>query len=193
MTSRRLRRLRTDDARDPGLENPRLLAGNFTHGRAEERPVVERNRCDGAQQWPLNHVGCVQAAAEPGLQQGHIGGGAAEGKKRRRRGNLKERDRPAGVDQIAFLQQRRQRLLADLIASNDDSFAELNEMRRGIDVHPQALRFENRPKEGDQRTLAVGAGNMDHRRQISFGMAEIGEQPDDTIERQVDDARMQGL
>ncbi len=40
----------------------------------------------------------------------------------------------------------------------------IDEMRRGMNMHAQAARLEKRAAEGRHRALAVGAGDMDHRR-----------------------------
>ena len=58
-------------------------------------------------------------------------------------------------------------------------------------MHALAGRFENRAHERDGRALAVGAGDMDHRRQTAFGMTERREQALDAAERQIDPLRMQ--
>ena len=55
----------------------------------------------------------------------------------------------------------------------------------------EAGRFEDRPHEGDGRTLAVGAGDMDHRRQLLLRIAQPLEQAQDAPERQVDQLGMQ--
>ena len=58
-------------------------------------------------------------------------------------------------------------------------------------MHALLRRLEDGAHEGDGRTLAVGAGDMNHRRQLPLGMAERRQQPLDAIERQVDPLRMQ--
>ena len=47
--------------------------------------------------------------------------------------------------------------------------------------------------KGDQRALAVGAGDMNHRRQAPLGMAKGCEQPLDAAKRQIDRLRVQRL
>ena len=59
-------------------------------------------------------------------------------------------------------------------------------MRRAIDVNFQSLRFQHRAAEGAGRALAVGAGDMDHRRQLALGMIELIEQPQDAVQHQID-------
>ena len=54
-------------------------------------------------------------------------------------------------------------------------------------MDPGAGRLEAGAQHGDDRALAVGAGDVDDRRQPALGMAERGEQPLDAAEREVDD------
>ena len=72
-----------------------------------------------------------------------------------------------------------------------EALVEAHQMRRGIGVHALARGFQDRAQERDGRALAVGAGDMDHRRQFALGMIERGEQPLHAIERQVDALGMQ--
>ena len=58
-------------------------------------------------------------------------------------------------------------------------------------MHAFSGGFEDRAHEGDGRALAVGAGDVDHRRQLALGMIERGQQPLDAIERQIDAFGMQ--
>ena len=53
-------------------------------------------------------------------------------------------------------------------------------------MHRMAARFQHGAGEGADRTFAVGAGDVNDRRQFAFGMAEIGQQPQDPIQHQVD-------
>ncbi len=75
--------------------------------------------------------------------------------------------------------------------SDAEALVEANQIRRRIDVHALAGRFQDRAHEGDGRALAVGAGDMDHRRQTPLRMIERGEDALDTIERKVDPLGMQ--
>ena len=57
------------------------------------------------------------------------------------------------------------------------AFVEPHQKRRGENMDAQARGFEDRAQIGDRRTLAVGAGDMDHRRQFALGMIEPLQQP----------------
>ena len=58
-------------------------------------------------------------------------------------------------------------------------------------MHALARGLEDRAHERDGRALAVGAGDVDDRRQPPLRMAERGEQPLDAAERQIDALGMQ--
>ena len=51
--------------------------------------------------------------------------------------------------------------------------------------------LKQRAREGGGRALAVGAGDMNDRRQVELGIAEPVEQPRDAIERKVVALRVQ--
>ena len=55
----------------------------------------------------------------------------------------------------------------------------------------QARGFQNRAQIGDRRTLAIGAGNMNHRRQLAFGMIEPLQQPMHPLQAEIDTAGVQ--
>src|SRR5690606_7283845 len=65
-------------------------------------------------------------------------------------------------------------------------------MGRGVGVDAQARRFRDRPDQGDGRALAVGARDMDHRRQPVLRIAERGAQGPHPVQRQVDALGMPG-
>ena len=66
--------------------------------------------------------------------------------------------------------------------ANPEAFVEADQMRRRVGVHALSRGFQDRAQEGDRRALAVGAGNMNDRRQFSLGMVERGKQSLHAIE-----------
>ena len=74
-----------------------------------------------------------------------------------------------------------------------DAFVKIDEMRRGVDMHPLAERLGDGAGKGEERALAVGARDMQHRRKLPFGMVQRREQTLDAPERKVDRLRMQFL
>ena len=177
------------------LEDAGLLIGDLLERVAEKLGVVDRDAGDDGGERMIDHIGRVQPAAEADFQQQHIGRMAREQQQADRGGDLEHGDGRAGIGALAFLQRR-----AELLVGHQHAFARLaqaealveaHQMRRGIDVHALAGRFQDRAQEGDGGALAVGAGDMDHRRQLALGMIERGEQPLDAIERQIDALGMQ--
>ena len=105
---------------------------------------------------------------------------------------------PPGKDLAGYFEEVVR--VGELFVRNEPSLArggepkalvEAHEMRRGIDVHAQPRRLQDRAHESDGGTLAVGAGDMDCRRQPPLGMTERGEDAPHSIERQIDPFRMQ--
>ncbi len=142
-------------------------------------------------------IGRIEPSAEARLQQQKIGGRLGEGEKGRRCGDLEQGDQLAAIggfgagkaiDQIVLRDRRRA-----MRAGEHDALMEIDEMRRGIDMHALAQRFGDGAGKGEEGALAVGAGDMHHRRQLVLWVAESGEQPLDAPERQVDRLRMQLL
>jgi hypothetical protein len=52
-------------------------------------------------------------------------------------------------------------------------------------MHALSRGFQNCAQEGDRRSLAICAGNMNDRWQLPLGMAQRAKQPLYTIERQI--------
>src|SRR5262249_22706982 len=81
--------------------------------------------------------------------------------------------------------------LAAAVLPDAKALVEANEIGRRVNVHTLARRFEDRPHEGDGRAFAVGAGDVNERRQPPFRMIERGKKPLDAAERQIDAFGMQ--
>ena len=88
----------------------------------------------------------------------------------------------AGVDALALRQAAPPARLSPIGArlavgpGELDALVEAHQMRRGVDVHALAGRLQHRLEEGRHRPLAVGAGDMDDRRQAILRIAELGQQ-----------------
>ena len=74
-----------------------------------------------------------------------------------------------------------------------EALVEAHQMGRGIDMHAAADGFEHCSHEGDGRALAVGACDMDDRGEPILRVAEIGEQPPDAVEREIDRLWIEGV
>ena len=60
-------------------------------------------------------------------------------------------------------------------------------------MHPLPRRLADGAQEGAGAALAVGAGDMHHRRQATLGMVELVQQRLQPPEAEVDQPRMQGV
>ena len=77
----------------------------------------------------------------------------------------------------SHLEQRREIVFGDQLAGHADALVEAHEMRRGVDMDAEARGLHDGAEIGDGRALAVGAGDMDHRRQLALRIAELRQQP----------------
>ena len=157
--------------------------------------VIVADRRDDRRGRIVDDVGGVETAAEPDLEQQHVGGALGEQHEGGCGRDLEHRDRPAGIGILAAAERFDQPLLVDEAPAADlsepDALVESHEMRRGVDMCGEARAFQDRAHEGDGRSLAVGAGHVDHRRQAPFRMPERGEEVGDALEREIDRARVQ--
>ena len=82
-------------------------------------------------------------------------------------------------------------VVGDQLAGDADAFVEAHQMRRGVDMHAQARGLGHRADERAGAALAVGAGDVDDRRQALLGMVEFGQQRAQPVEAEVDQPGMQ--
>ncbi len=122
----------------------------------------------------LDHIGRVEPAAQPRLQQQQIGRRLGEGEEGRRGGDLEQGDQLAAIGGFGAGEAIDQKVLGDrrraMRPREHDALMEIDEMRRGIDMHALAERLGDGAGEGEEGALAVGAGDMHHRRQLLLGM-----------------------
>ncbi len=123
---------------------------------------------------PVEDVGRVEPAAQTDLDQSGVGRNAREGQQSQRRRHLERCDRPIVGRLLRLVDQRHQRIVVDQPPRQADAFVEPHQMRRGIDVAAIAGGLQKGAQKGDGRALAVGAGDMEDRRQAAFRMAQRG-------------------
>jgi len=70
--------------------------------------------------------------------------------------------------------------------TNAEAFIEADKMRRRVRVHAPPRGFQNSSQKGDCRSLAICAGNVNDRRQLTLRMAERAKKALHAIERQID-------
>ena len=112
--------LRAEQGRHAALENARLGGGDPLDGRAEEFGMIHRHRRHQSGGRRRDHVGRVEGAAEPDLEEQIIGRMFGEELECRRRGDLEEGDRPAVVGALADGQRRGELGLVDQLAGEPD-------------------------------------------------------------------------
>ena len=119
-----------------------------------------------------------------------------EQRERRRGFDFKNRGRRAGIGLLAMFERGAQFVVADENAAarpaEPEAFVDPHQIGRGIGVHPQACRFQNRPQVSDRRALAVGAGDVNDRRQLALGMPEPRQQPMHPLKIEIDAFGVQG-
>ena len=129
----------------------------------------KRDRRQHRQPRLLDHVGRVEPPAEADLQQQDVGRRAGEGEECGSGGDLEEGDRLAAVGPLAFLEERRRASSSSISSpASADALVEAHQMGRGVDMHALARRLQHGAQIGDDRALAVGAGDMDDRRQAAL-------------------------
>ena len=118
----------------------------------------------------------VAAATETHLKDTQIGARLREQMERNRGDHLKNRDGGAGVHLFNVFERRGQRRVRHEFAGDTDAFVEAHQVRRSIDVHALPRRLGHRAHEGTGAALAIGAGDMDHRRQSALRVIELLQQ-----------------
>ena len=138
--------------------------------------MIERDRGDRAGGRPVDDIGRVAAATETHLQHTQIGARLREQMERNRGDHLENRDGGAGIHLFDVFERRGQRRVRHQFAGDADAFVEAHQMRRSIDVHALPRRLGHRAHEGTGAALAIGAGDMDHRRQSALRVIELLQQ-----------------
>ena len=186
----RPRRLRRDYCRHTALEDAGLLGRDQFNRIAKELLMVMRNGSDDCRKRAVHHVGRVKPSTEADFKQKHIGGIACKEQKSRRRGDFKERDRIAGIQALAGRKGIHQFVILNQHAATrpckTDALVEANQMRRGVNMHAEPGRFQDCTQKSSGRTLAIGAGDVDHWRQAALGMTEPIQNAPHAVEREID-------
>ena len=152
--------LRGDHHRGSGLDDPGLLGGDLRKTFAEQMGVVVGNGSDHRNQ-RLDHIGGIQPAPQPHLDDGHLHPPPSEMREGQRGDDLiggqagqpthPRLDRLHLGGQVGF---------RDLLAVDQDPFGEAQEMRRGIQAGVVAGCAQGRVQEGADRSLAFGSRHV---------------------------------
>ena len=144
--------------------------------------MVDAERRDAADKRPLDHVRCVEPAAQPDLDDRSVGWRSRKGEEGDGRRHLEE----AGVDAVARIEDLaekvRQRFVFDQLSGDPDPLVEADEMRAGEGVDRSAARLQRGAEKGAGRALPVRAGDVESRRKAILRTAEPIEQAGDAIE-----------
>ena len=194
----RLALLAADNARHAPLQDARLLGGDRGEAFAEKTHMIDRDRRDCGRKRLLDHIGGVEPAAESGFEQQQVRRRLGEGKEGGSRRDLEQRNELAAICGFGARQAVDEMIFADgramaVSVREHDALVKVDEMRRGIDVDTRSLRFGDSAQEGDERALAVGAGDVDDRRQPLLWRAQRSKQPLDAAKRKIDGFRVQRL
>src|SRR3954454_6255024 len=104
--------------------------------------------------------------------------------------------RLAGIDTLDLFQRSAQLVVTDQHAAPDaaepETFVDANEIGRGVGVDAQAGGLQRRAQISERRALAVGTGDVDHRRQLALGMTEPVEQAVHPLQPEIDAFLVQG-
>ena len=84
------------------------------------------------------------------------------------------------------LEARGQPCLGDGLATDEDALVEVDEMGRDVAVDLLAARLQHRRQHRQRTALAVGAGNMHHRRQAKLRPVQCRQQPLHPAQREID-------
>ncbi len=156
-----LRGLLGADHRYIRLDDAGLLAGDLRQRITEKFRMVHTDWRDDAGERRIDHVCCVETAAESDFQEQHIG--RMFGKQTERSGSFdfEYGDRLAAIGALAAIQR-----IAQLIVGGEHpapyfaetkSLVKAHQMGRGIDMDPQSRSLEDGAHERHGRTLAIGA------------------------------------
>ena len=144
--------------------------------------MIERKGGDRRNQRPLDNVGRIEPSAEADLEDAGIGGRAREREDRGRGGDLEE----AGLDAAAGVQdlgkQLFQAFVVDQLTGDPDPLVEPDQVRAGEGVDLVSRRFERGAEKRNGRALAIGPGDVEHRRQPILRPSEPIEKDADAIE-----------
>src|ERR1700736_6190893 len=115
--------------------------------------------------------------------------------KRRSGLDFKDGDRRTCIGLLTMFERATQFVVIDERAAADlaepKTFVDPHQGGRGIDVDAQTSRLKDRPQIRNRRPLAIGAGDVNDRRQSALGMVEPFQQPMHPRKIEVDALGMQ--
>src|SRR5215468_7831454 len=119
----------SNDGGCAGFQDPRFLARYQCDRIAKKSLVVERDRRDRSDRGMADHIGCVEPAAEPGLEQHDVRRYPSKCEKRCSGRDLEIGDRRAAIGALALLEQCDKRVLLDQPPVKPNTLVKAHEMR----------------------------------------------------------------
>ncbi len=170
-------------------EYPGLFACDGIQGGAEELLMVQAD-ADNHGDVGIYRIDRIEAPAHADFEHPGIQPRRLEDQQRRQGVVLEERQADVTARALDPLECRQQFCRVDESPGDADAFAVIAQVRRGEGTDPQARRRHNRPAMGGHGTLAVGAGDADHRSGRLVPVQPL-EHRRDPFQAEIDDLRMQ--
>lgn len=147
----------------------------------------------------LHDISRVQPAAEANLDDGQISTPALELQERHRCHEFKKGRvlvggirRGPGGQRAEFVGVGDDFRLGEQAAIHLHAFAEFHQVRRGVEPGAPAGGVQDGVEHGRDRTLAVGAGNVDHRI-AALGVVECRGEPAHPVDAKLRPIRLEGV
>ena len=144
--------------------------------------MIDAQRGDAASRRAGNHIGCVKPPAKAHLDHAGVRRVPRESQKAGRRGHFEEAGGQVFAGIQHFGEQAGQFFVGNQLAGDADALVIAHQMRLGRRVDREALGFQHGAQVGAGRSFAVGAGNVEGRRQAGLRIAEPGEHRGDGFE-----------
>jgi len=143
------------------LEDPRLLARHQCQGVAQKLLVIKTDRRHAGTHGG-DHVGGVEASAQPDFDDGHIDASASEPVEGHGRGHLEKRRTELLHERGLFVEPAHDFGRRHGNAVHDNTLAKVDQMRGRVSPHTMSRVPQQRVEGGDHTTLAIRTGNMKH-------------------------------
>ena len=138
--------------------------------------MVDPQRGNPAGGLAIQHIGRVEPAAQANLDHAGIGRYPQEREESRGGGYFEEAGRKILAQIEHFLQKIGQHRVRNQAPGNADAFVVTNKVRLGRGVDGVAFGLQHRAQVGAGAALAIGSGDMEHRRQGLVRIAEARQQ-----------------
>ena len=142
--------------------------------------MIHRDRHDQRYGGLLDDVGGIEASTEAHFHHAGIRRMGGKQQETDSRENLKDRDRLTGIGIGNAADGLGESFVIDefttLSPAHPVALVPVDQVRRGVDVDGMPRCFKQRTTESRSRTLAVGAGDVNDRRQMILRIMQSGQQ-----------------